>query len=130
MGDISVTKWRRLSVLGVFLGLSSVLAEAEDAATIADVRCVVVGMKMASSPQQTQGIVLTWYYIGRLEGRVPVLNLENLLIAEIDRMTGADLTAEGRRCVTALADKGLEVAQIGKDLLEREKKTAAQAPKH
>jgi hypothetical protein len=122
-------KLHRLSVLLAVLGLVSARAEAQDAATIADIRCVVVGMQlsgMANSPQQSRGIVLTWYYIGRLDGRMPKLDIEDLLIKETSKMTASDYASEARRCGASLAEKGQKVTQIGQDLIERGKKIPGQ----
>ena len=105
-------------------------SEAQDAATISDIRCVIVGMQLsavANSPQQTQGIVLTWYYIGRLDGRVPKLDIESLLIGETSRMTSPEYSSETKRCLAALAEKGQQVTQIGKNLMEQEKKASGQS---
>ena len=120
----------RLNVLLVFLLLPAVNAQAQDAATIADIRCVIVGMQLAgvaNSAQQPQGIVLTWYYIGRLEGRVPKLDIEKLLIEETGSMTSSDYALEIKRCGAELAEKGRQVTQIGKDLIEREQAKSAKS---
>ena len=125
-----MARYRRLSMLLAVSGLVSSGSEAQDAATIADIRCVIIGMQLSAvtnSPQQTQGIVLTWYYIGRLDGRMPKLDIESLLIEETSRMTSSDYSSETKRCGAALAAKGQQVNKIGKDLIEREKKTSGQS---
>lgn len=114
----------KLSVLLVAVALGSVRAEAQDAATIADIRCVIVGMQLSGmvSPQQSSGILLTWYYIGRLDGRAPKLEIEALLIAEANKMTSSDYASETKRCGAGLTERGQQVTQVGKDLIERGKK--------
>jgi hypothetical protein len=70
---------RMAALLMVVLEIIPLRVEAQDAATIADVRRVIVGMKLVgvtNSAEQSQAIVLTWYYIGRLEGRAPKLTLK------------------------------------------------------
>lgn len=63
----------------------SLEAHADDAENTADARCVIVGGQLASSPDPAQrsmaGLLLT-YYIGRLDGRTPGLNLERLIAEE------------------------------------------------
>ncbi len=74
------------------IGLT-VRAEAQDAATIADARCVVVGMQIydsTDSTKQASGMWLTLYYIGQLRGRTPQLDIENLLVEEARKMTDSD----------------------------------------
>jgi hypothetical protein len=117
-----------VSILVVTLGLASMRIGAQEAVNIADVRCVAVGMKLASaanSADQSRGFLLTLYYLGRLDGRVPKLDIENLLIAEGSKMTSSDDTSEARRCGARLAEKGEQITKIGKDLIEREKKKPA-----
>ena len=121
-----------LTVLAGALTLSSVQAPAQDAETIADVRCVIVGMKLAGmtdSTQQTSGMMLSMYYIGRLDGRVPELDIESLMIKEIDTMTTADYGSEAKRCGASLADRGKEITRIGKDMIERGKKLSGKPTK-
>ena len=121
-----------LTVLAGALTLSSVQAPAQDAETIADVRCVIVGMKLAGmtdSTQQTSGMMLSMYYIGRLDGRVPELDIESLMIKEIDTMTTADYGSEAKRCGASLADRGKGITRIGKDMIERGKKLSGKPTK-
>lgn len=123
----------RLSVLVAVLGLVSVRAGAQEAVNIADIRCVVVGMRlsgMASSPDQSRGILLTLYYMGRLDGRVPQLDIEDLLIEESSKMTNSDYAAEAKRCGAGLAEKGQQITKVGTDLIERGKKTVQPIPAH
>lgn len=118
-----------LSILLAAVAICSVRAEAQDAATIADIRCVIVGMQlsgMVNSPQQSSGILLTWYYIGRLDGRAPKLEIEALLIAEANKITTSDYASETKRCGAGLTERGQQVAQIGKNLIERGKTTPYQ----
>jgi hypothetical protein len=114
----------RSRVLLAFLGLCSALARAQDAATIADVRCVIIGMQLSGVPnssQQYRSIVLTWYYIGRLEGRTPKLDIKSLVIEETNKMNSSDYESETRRCEAGMKEKGQQIMQIGQDLMERQK---------
>lgn len=106
------------------LALASAQVRAEDDTTIADVRCVVVGLRLsndADARQRSAGLMTTLYYMGRLDGRVPALDLEAALLKEINTMTASDYVSEGMRCGAALSARGEQVTQIGKDLSERER---------
>lgn len=108
-----------------FLAAMSAQSSAQDAQTIADIRCVVIGMRMGgtgNAAQQSAGGVLALYYIGRLDGRVPSLNIEDLIVQQITKMTKADYDSEGKRCGAVLKEKGQQLTQIGKDLVERGQK--------
>jgi hypothetical protein len=123
MWTVLISVSRVLAVTG--LVLLPVQARAQDAETIADVRCAIVGINFAGMPDashQTAGTMLSLYYIGRLNGRAPKLNVEDLLIKEIKAMTPADYESEARRCGASLSEKGQEIARIGKDISGREQK--------
>ena len=83
---------------------------AQDAATIADVRCVAVGMQIAgaaASPQQSSGVFITLYYMGRLDGRGVKKGVEEqLVVEEASKMTSADYASETKRCEAGLAETG------------------------
>ncbi len=82
------------------LGAASTGARAQDA-NAADVRCLVVGLYTASgndADQRTAGMMMTAYYLGRLDGRTPDLDLKTRLTDEVRRLTTAQLQAEGARC--------------------------------
>jgi hypothetical protein len=114
-----------LSALVTILSLASMRICAQEAVNIADIRCVVVGLKMtaaANTPDQSKGFLLTLYYLGRLDGRAPKLEIENLLIGERGRMTSSDDASEAKRCGAGLMEKGEQITKIGKDLVESEKK--------
>jgi len=116
---------RGLSMLVATLGLASMRIGAQEAVNIADIRCVIVGMKLAgatNSPDQSRGFLLTLYYIGRLDGRVPKLDIEHLIIEETRKMTDADYVSEEKRCGAGLAEKGQQITVIGKHLVESGKK--------
>jgi hypothetical protein len=98
------------------MSMLSATSEAQDVATILDVRCMIVGMKISAAQnttQQSQGILLSWYYIGRLDGRVPKLDMKQLVIQETGKMTTSDYASEARRCGAELAERGRQVMQLG-----------------
>jgi hypothetical protein len=108
-------------LLLVALGCTSAPTRAQDATTTADVRCIIVGMRLAESvncPQQSRGILLAWYYIGRLDGREPKSDIESLLLAVTAKMSDSDYVSEQDRCEAALADNGKQIIRIGQRLVE------------
>lgn len=118
---------RGLGILMSIMGLASMPLGAQEAVNVADIRCVVVGMKLTgapSSPDQSRGFLLTLYYIGRLDGRSPKLDIERMIIEETRKMADADYASEARRCGGALVEKGQQITEIGKHLVE----TGKQAP--
>lgn len=96
-------------------------AFAADRQTIADVQCIVVAMKMdaaSGSAQQVTATMITLYYLGRLDERVPGTDIEGLIVKEAAKMSPADLRSEAARCGRALTEKGLEIQRIGSRLAE------------
>jgi hypothetical protein len=91
-------------------------AFAQDADTLADLRCVAVGMHFAEAPdshQKSTGTLLVLYYLGRLDGRAPSLDIEKLLAEQIDKMKDADYGVEAARCSQGLAQKGAQIKRLG-----------------
>lgn len=94
-------------------------AFAQDADSMADIRCVAVGMHFAEAPdshQKSTGTLLVLYYMGRLDGRAPSLDINKLLGEQIDRMTASDYGAEATRCSQNLAQKGAQIKQLGEQM--------------
>ncbi len=119
-------------ILGLSAFVATILAllplqvRAQDAGTIADIRCVIVGVSfagMADQSRQSAGMMLSLYYIGRLNGRVPKLDIEDLLIKEMNAMTPSDYASEAKRCGASLTDKGREITRIGQDISARGQKS-------
>jgi hypothetical protein len=113
------SSWAR--VLVGLLVLLPAYAQAPQGDTIEDVRCVIVGMKIAgsgNSTQQSAGMMDALYYIGQLDGREPQLDIEVLLAKEFVKMTPADFSREATRCGSHLTEKGKEITKIGEDMTE------------
>jgi hypothetical protein len=111
-----------LPLLMVALSAAPLEVMAQDADTIADVRCVAVGIRAAELPdsrQKSTGLLMALYFIGRLDGRDPKLDLEALLATQLAKMSAADFTTEATRCGTSLATKGAQITQVGQDLLKQ-----------
>jgi hypothetical protein len=94
-----------------------------DAETIADVRCLLVGFNVSGpdSKLRAAGQVLSMYYFGRLDAHIPNLDIEALIIQEAGVMTPMDFACEAVRCGNSFADKGREIKNMRKDIIERTK---------
>jgi hypothetical protein len=116
-------KYGGWGVLAMAFALTSMRTEAQETVTIEDVRCVVIGMRLSggsNAADETRGIWMTLYYLGRLDGRVPKLDIENLLIQESKKMTASDYASAMKRCGAGLVGKGEQITKIGKDLIKRQ----------
>ena len=106
--------WRCVALAAV--SAVPIQALAQDADSLADIRCVAVGMHLAEAPdshQKSTGTLLVLYYMGRLDGRAPGLELEKLLAAQIDTMTASDYSTEAMRCSQTLSEKGAQIKHLG-----------------
>jgi hypothetical protein len=119
-----VLSWRRAGILaavGIVIGLCQVVF-ASDRQAPTDVRCVVVGLRMVemTAPQaRAAGMMLSVYYLGRLDSRVPDAEVEGLIEKEAREMTEAQFRANAVRCGKALTLKGREIQKIGADLTRK-----------
>lgn len=67
--------------------------------------------------------MLALYYLGRLDGRDPKLDVEKLIIEQVKTMTNADYSSEAVRCGNSLTTKGQQITRIGRDLIKRGQET-------
>lgn len=111
------------SALFCLAGSTAVAADAaNDDATEADVRCVVVAMRMGSSdnPQmKTAGMIASMYFLGRVDSRNPDLDLETRIIDDLQKMTPEDLRAESQRCGNILTARGAALKTMGEDMIRK-----------
>jgi len=123
----------RLSiVLALVFGALSLAsaAWAADDANAADVRCVVVAISLTQSTDPQMKAVATaasLYFVGRLRGRAPDLDLEAAIVREIGAMKPENMRSEQQRCGGALQDEGGRLKAIGADLQKRGVGLAASA---
>ena len=115
-------KFLAASLMGFFV--LSPLAEAGPAIddTASDVRCLIAYMQISSSSDpklQTAGMIGTMYWLGRLDGRAPGINLESQIISEMKTMVGDRFRAEARRCGEILVAKGKVTTDMGRDLVKK-----------
>ena len=110
------------SVLLAAMTVLPLQSRAQDADNLADIRCVAVGIRFAELPdshQKSTGTLLVLYYIGRLDGRSPSLDIEKLLTEQIAKMTAADYSSEATRCGKWHTVKGEQITHIGEDMKQR-----------
>jgi hypothetical protein len=89
---------------------------------IADVRCVAVAFRISELPapvQKSSGLLMAVYYLGRLDGRAPERDIEDLIFEQITKMTNEDYRAEAVRCGNTLTEKGRKITQMGENLSRR-----------
>lgn len=95
------------------------MAHADDDKVRADARCVIVGGRLASSSdinERTRANLMVVYYIGKLDGRYPKMDLESLVVNEASHVTSAELESEAQRCIQALVRKGQQITRLGNEL--------------
>src|SRR5215831_10773487 len=83
-------------------------AAAEDSETTSDLRCLVVASQMFNSnnPNVKAGALPSWlYYLGRLDGHNPKLDLEKSLIAEVSKVTPQQFQAATLSCGNTLTER-------------------------
>src|SRR5689334_21642795 len=75
-----------------------------------DVRCFGLTLQMMQSQnctEQMAGTMAHSYYLGRIDGRMPELDLEERVIAELPNMTKPDFfKAEATRCGPQMTARG------------------------
>ena len=59
------------------------------------------------------------YWMGRLDGRTPDLDLENRLIADIKELKPDALQAEAKRCGAILQVRGKFMTEMGQDMQQK-----------
>ncbi len=87
-----------------------------------DVHCLLIFMQMSNvqaQAAQTGGLIGSFYYMGKLDGRAKGLDLENLIMAEIPKMTAASFQADARRCGDEMTQRGNAASDMGRDLQQR-----------
>jgi hypothetical protein len=127
--QIIVRKAGAAVLTGVAMSIAmSGAARATDRRVVADVKCVVVGlrmMQMTAQQQQGAGTMVALYYLGRLDSRVPDSEADGLIESEAEKMDAVDFRANAVRCGKGLALRGREIQKISADLSRKTQGGAA-----
>ena len=87
-----------------------------------DTRCFVAAMSLLQTTSnnvvRNAAVTSALYYLGRLEGRDPNLDLEKVITEESQRMTQSDIRSELDRCGKALSARGAVITAIGQKLTQ------------
>ena len=81
-----------------------------------DARCLIVSSALTDSDDaevRTAGLIAAQYYLGRIDGRSPGVDLEALLIREAERLPPADQQALLTSCGAVLEQRGKALEAIG-----------------
>jgi hypothetical protein len=109
-----------IAVLMVIMAIPAAYGSPGDAANGLDAQCLVIGARISASPDQQQrvsGQLLTVYFLGRIEGRSPSINLEKLIEQQAAVMTRYDERRALQRCGKEFASQGAELVRIGRILV-------------
>jgi len=107
-----------LAILAAALSLAT-SARAQDSDTLSDIRCLVVALDMDKSPDPQMRSLATsagLYFVGRLRGRAPELDLETAIVQQLRIMSPQDLMSEGNRCGAILAGQADRLVILGEHL--------------
>ena len=118
---------RYLAVLAASLALFAP-AHAQDGSTEADVRCMAVTMMGLANgnPQiQTASLMAGLYYLGRIDGREPQLDLAAAVEREVRPMRAEQMQAEAQRCSAYLKGRGEALRAVGERIKADAAKTAS-----
>jgi hypothetical protein len=107
---------------GVVMALAAPAKAAEPTTLDQDVSCLVVSLTLISSQDETtreNGLKAFLYWLGRVDGAAPTLDLETRIAEMAQAMTREDTSAELMRCGSVMVERGQEVQAIGGRLAER-----------
>lgn len=114
---------RILAAATLALALSIEPAHAmEDTTLEEDLSCLVASLSLIQSPEATtrdNGLKAFMYWLGRVDGAAPTLDLESHVAELASQMTDQTLAAELVRCGNLMIVRGNEVQVIGNRLAER-----------
>jgi hypothetical protein len=84
--------------------------------SVEDVRCFISALSLLRSPNnnvRTAAASSALYYLGKLDGREPGLDLDRVILAEAERMTSTQVRAEAEKCGKELSARGAAISDIG-----------------
>lgn len=94
-----------------------------DDATVRDVHCFIVYMQMGANVQEPNlrmaMVMGSTYFMGKIDGRMPKLDLENAVLAESPKLAGDTYRTEVERCGQELQARGEAERAMGNDLQQK-----------
>jgi hypothetical protein len=108
--------FRSLIVSAAVLAAVATAARAADPAPAADVRCLAVASFLAGNADpkvQNAGVLAALYYLGKLDGREPGMDLEARLKEVAMQLSPKDIQSEAVRCGAELGARGKTMNEIG-----------------
>ena len=114
----------RLGISALALSFAVVTPARADDDTTADVRCLVVSAMSVATQDSwlaAAGTLSAFYWLGRLDGRTPDLDLENRVLEQVHSLSPNQLAAEAQRCGELLKDRGAFLTRMGQDLVDKGK---------
>lgn len=110
-------------MLALILAAASALAQPADAKseTRKDVRCFIVLSAVAGGDAEAADAAMigAQYFLGRLDGRVPGLDLEAAIAIEAPLLSESDFPGLLQSCGKTMEQRGRQVIEIGKRLEAR-----------
>jgi hypothetical protein len=88
-----------------------------------DIKCLAIGFKLAASPDpddQSVGLLSTMYWLGKLDGMTPKVDLEKQMQEGAFDMKAADERAEALHCAAALKPRGEFLTNLQQEKNQRE----------
>lgn len=119
------TKWVFAGALAAVALLCAPHALAQDDAQLqADLRCATLGLSIIGSPDATPeqkqgGALISSYYIGRVQGRSPSINLEDAIYDTTVNMTPEQAEQDRQRCSTEFQTLGRSLIDMGANMQRR-----------
>lgn len=112
---------RRFMAMAAFAaaGLAPPVAAQQVPAVEADLRCIaVLSLAAATQGEETraQMVAAFMYFVGRIDGLAPNIDLKTELQRVMPTVTGQQLTDEGKRCGQILIEKGARLQELGRDM--------------
>lgn len=98
------------------------------APVVDDLRCItVLSAAMAATPeaQRPQLAAAVLYFIGRVDGAAPNLDLTAEIKRIVPTLTASTLGDEAKRCAAILTEKGAKLQEVGRALQEEGKAQGA-----
>lgn len=107
-------------ILGAaFAAMAMGTAPAHADANSEDVRCLIIFMQMSNASAQaaqTGGLIGSFYYMGKLDGRSQGMDLEKMILTEVSQMSEVSFQADAKRCGDDMTKRSQAAADLGKAL--------------